>query len=137
GQINDLVVRAINIIRSHNFMPYFDLFTDDALWMMPNNFKDVGKEEARKFYRFTEKFWFDQQISIDEMLVVDSLAFVRLTFDGFLRAKTDPDAAPVRSVSRHIWVIRKDRTGQWKIFRDIWNNPRKDQSGNSKTNGIS
>ncbi len=125
--VRHLIIKALNVIRSDNFDEYFDLFSDDAVWMMPSSYKDVGKAEARSFYGFTKKFRFDQQTSIDELVIDNDWAFVRLTFDGYLRPRLDSSAAPLRSVSRHMWVLKKQLDGTWKISRDIWNNPRTGQ----------
>lgn len=122
--VRHLIIRALNIIGSDNFDEYFDLFADDAVWMMPSSFRDVGKAEAQSFYGFTTKFRFDQQTSIDELVVDNDWAFVRLSFDGYLRPRFDTTAPPLRSVSRHIWILRKQLDGTWKIARDIWNNPK-------------
>lgn len=118
-----LVLEAIEIIRSDDFDRYFDLFADDAVWMMPSGRDDVGVADARKFYRFTAKFRFDQQVTVHEIVVTGDHAWVRLTFDGYLRAKKDDSAPPLRSLSRHVWILRRDGDG-WKIIRDMWNNPR-------------
>jgi len=122
--VRHLILEALEIIRSDNFERYFELFTDDAVWMMPSNYTDVHKDEARAFYRFTDKFRFDQDISIDELIVEGDWAFVRLSFDGYLRPKSDKESRPLRSVSRHLWVLQRQSDGSWKIARDIWNNPR-------------
>ena len=117
-----LMLKALAAIRSDHFADYFDLFAEDAVWMMPNARQDVGLEQARSFYRFTDKFRFDQKAEVDELVVSDDWAFARVTFDGYLRPKYD-QSAPLRSVSRHIWIMRKGANG-WKIVRDIWNTPR-------------
>ncbi|MEX2488060.1 MAG: nuclear transport factor 2 family protein [Pseudomonadales bacterium] len=119
-----LILDAIEIIRSDNFEDYFDLFADDAVWMMPSNARDVGLDEARSFYGFTKKFRFDQKVLIDELLVAGDWAYVRLTFDGYLRSKYDDSAPPLRSVSRHVWILRRQLDDTWKISRDIWNTPK-------------
>jgi len=119
-----LILNALEIIRSDHFDDYFDLFTDDAVWMMPSNFRDVRVDEARAFYGFTKKFRFDQETAIDELVVMGDWAYVRLTFDGYLRSRTDDTAPPLRSVSRHIWILRRQLDDSWKIARDIWNTPK-------------
>jgi ketosteroid isomerase-like protein len=119
-----LILRALEIIRSDDFDQYFTLFTDDAVWMMPNSFQDVGLEEAKTFYRFTAKFRFDQKTTVDEVVVMGDSAYVRVGFDGYLRSKFDDSAPPLRSISRHIWILKRQLDGNWKIARDIWNNPK-------------
>ena len=122
--LQQLILRAIEIIRSDDFDQYFNLFTDDAVWMMPSSYDDVYKEEARNFYRFTQKFRFDQQVSIEELFVDHDVAFARISFDGYLKARFDPESPTMRSVSRHLWLFERQPDGQWKISRDIWNNPK-------------
>jgi len=122
--VNQLILQGLAAIRSQHFEDYFDLFTDDAVWMMPSSNEDIHIEKARSFYGFTKNFWFDQETSIDELRVSADLAYVRLSFDGYLRPKKDKTAPPLRSVSRHIWIMQKQLNGDWKISRDIWNNPK-------------
>ena len=119
-----LILRAFEIIRSDDFGRYFDLFTEDAVWMMPSTYHDVRIEEARSFYRFTNKFRFDQETHVEELVITGGWAYARVGFDGYLRAKFDDTAPPLRSVSRHIWILQKQTDAAWKIHRDIWNNPK-------------
>ena len=51
--LQQLILRAIEIIRSDDFDQYFNLFTDDAVWMMPSSYDDVYKEEARNCLLYT------------------------------------------------------------------------------------
>ena len=122
--VSRLIFHALDIIRSDDFDRYFDLFTEDAVWMMPSNFKDVRIDEARTFYRFTRKFRFDQETSVDEVVVFGESAYVRLSFNGYLRPKIEDGSPPLRSVSRHIWILQRQADGSWKIARDIWNTPK-------------
>ena len=122
--VGSLILEALDVIRSDDFERYFDLFTDDAVWMMPSSLKDVHQEEARSFYRFTRKFKFDQETTVDEVVVSGDSAYVRVSFDGYLRPKVDDGSLPLRSVSRHIWILKKQSNGTWKIARDIWNTPK-------------
>ena len=122
--VKALILQALEVIRSDDFDRYFDLFTDDAVWMMPSSLRDVHHDEARTFYRFTGKFRFDQQAVVDEVVVSGDVAYVRVSFDGYLRPKVDDGSPPLRSVSRHIWILRRQPDGSWKIARDIWNTPR-------------
>ena len=118
------ILDALAALRSDDFDQYFQSFTEDAVWMMPAKNHDVGIEEARKFYGFTKNFRFDQEVVVEELLVENDIAVVRLSFDGYLRSKKDPNASPLRSVSRHIWIMRQCTDGVWRISRDIWNNPK-------------
>lgn len=122
--IRDLIEQAVHTLQSDHFDDYFDLFTADAVWMIPSSFKDIGIGEARSFYGFTAKFRFDQKLTIDEVIVTGDWAFARISLDGHLRAKSDVEAAPLRSISRHMWLLQRQQDGSWLIARDIWNNPK-------------
>jgi uncharacterized protein (TIGR02246 family) len=122
--VKSLILEALEVIRSDDFERYFDLFTEDAVWMMPSSFRDVHQDEARSFYRFTRKFKFDQETAVDEVVVSGDVAYVRVSFNGYLRPKVDDGSPPLRSVSRHIWILRRQVDGNWKIARDIWNTPK-------------
>ncbi len=119
-----LILDALEIIRSDDFDRYFDLFSEDAVWMMPSSFSDIGRDQARRFYRFTEKFRFEQETLVEEVVVSGDVAYVRVSFDGYLRPKVDDGSPPLRSASRHIWILKKQHDGCWKITRDIWNTPK-------------
>ncbi|MFT5011670.1 MAG: ketosteroid isomerase-like protein [Patiriisocius sp.] len=124
SSVRRAILQALAAIRSDYFDDYFDCFTDDAVWMMPSKSHDVHIEEAKKFYGFTKNFRFDQETTIDELVVEKDLAMVRVSFDGYLRSKRDDTATPLKSVSRHLWVMRRCTDGEWRISRDIWNNPK-------------
>lgn len=124
GEVKKAILDALAALRSDNFDSYFECFTQDAVWMMPSKNHDVGVEEARKFYGFTKNFRFDQEVAVEELLVENGTAVVRLSFDGYLRSKKDESAAPLRSISRHVWIMRLCSDGCWRISRDIWNNPK-------------
>ena len=94
--VKSLILEALNVIRSDEFERYFDLFTDDAVWMMPSSFKDVYRDEARSFYRFTRKFRFDQETAVDEVVISGDSAYVRVSFDGYLRPKVDDGSPQLR-----------------------------------------
>ena len=65
-----------------------------------------------------------RKTAVDEVVVSGDAAFVRVSFDGYLRPKVDDGSPPLRSVSRHIWILRRQTDGNWKIARDIWNTPK-------------
>lgn len=123
-KVRSLIFRAFDVLQSDDFDQYFELFTDDAVWMLPSSYWDVNLTEARNFYGFTKKFRFDQKTMINELVVADGWGFARVSFDGHLRPKGDDNAVALRSVSRHLWIFRKDEMDTWKIARDIWNNPK-------------
>ena len=117
-RVQHLVLDAINRTQSDDFDRFFDLFTLEATWMLPSQVTDVGLEEAKQFYRFTRNFRFEQQVTIDEV------AFARLTFDGYLVPKVEPTSGSIRSVSQHLWMMRKGLSGGWLLDHVVWNTPK-------------
>jgi ketosteroid isomerase-like protein len=124
SSVKRAILQALVAIRSDHFEDYFDCFTEDAVWMMPSKNHDVHIDEAKKFYGFTKNFRFDQETTVEELIVERDVAIVRVSFNGFLRSKRDEKAPPLKSVSRHIWIMRHCPDGVWRISRDIWNNPK-------------
>lgn len=119
----ELVNRIQETAGAGNFDAYFDLYTDDAVWMFPDDFEDVGKEGARDAYGFVERYTFDQETTINEIQVMGDWAFARLSFDGYIRPRPNIDAEPVRAISRHLVLMQRQPDGSWKFARDIFNNP--------------
>lgn len=58
-EVKRLIPEALEVIRSDGFNCYFELFADDAVWMMPSSYHDMHLDEARSFSRFTKKCRFD------------------------------------------------------------------------------
>jgi uncharacterized protein (TIGR02246 family) len=106
---------------------YLALYTDDAVWMFKDRLEDAGKEEVRQLYRFMEKYSFDQEVSLDEIVVAGDWAFVRLTADGWLVPKPGVEGDRRRAVSRHLTIAHRQTDGSWKLARDIYVNPKLEQ----------
>jgi ketosteroid isomerase-like protein len=103
-------------------MNFMKCYADDAIWMQPRKYNDLTKSEAYPIYEsFIKDFKFDQDITIHEIQICDSWAYVRSTADGWLQPKIDKDKR--RAISRHLTILKKQENGEWKIYRDIYNNP--------------
>jgi uncharacterized protein (TIGR02246 family) len=103
---------------------YLALYADDAVWMFKDRLEDAGKDEARQLYRFMEQYSFDQEVSLDEIVVAGDWAFVRLTADGWVVPKPGVEGDRRRAVSRHLTLARRQTDGSWKLARDIFVNPK-------------
>jgi uncharacterized protein (TIGR02246 family) len=103
---------------------YLNLYTEDAVWMFNDRLEDAGKDAVRLRYRFMEQYSFDQQVSIDEIVVAGDWAFVRLTADGWLVPKPGVEGDRRRAVSRHLAIASREADGSWKLARDIFVNPK-------------
>ncbi len=62
-------------------------------------------------------------MTIQEIQICDNWAYVRSTADGWLQPKKGVDKDKRRAISRHLTILRKQDNGEWKIYRDIYNNP--------------
>ena len=118
-----LIERVQQLAQMGDIDAYLDLYTEDAVWMLPDRFTDVGKEEARSFYSFLERYTFDQELTVNEIQVAGDWAFARLSVDGYIRPRVDVDAEPIRAITRHLWLFRRQPDGSWKLARDIFNTP--------------
>jgi len=102
-----------------------ELYTNDAIWMLPDRWQDSKKKEASSFYQeFFDWATLDREnyrIQLDEVIVAGEWAFVRHTDQGELITKDD--GKRIQQGSRHISILHRQSDGSWKIARDIFNNP--------------
>ena len=105
-------------------MNFMKCYADDAIWMQPRNYRDLTKSEAYPNYEsFIKGYKFDQDITIHEIQICDNWAYVRSTADGWLQPKNGVEKDKRRAISRHLTILKKQDDGNWKIYRDIYNNP--------------
>ena len=98
--------------------------SDDELRVQHLVLDAINRTQSDDFDRFFDLFTPEQQVNIDEVRVFAEVAFARLTFDGYLVPKADPTSGSIRSVSRHLWMMRKDVAEGWRLDRVIWNTPK-------------
>lgn len=123
-KVREVIERAVFTLHTEPIDAYFEFYAKDAVWMIPSSYRDISFEEAKSFYGFTGKFRFDQKLTINEVRVADDWAFARISLEGYLRPRGEANVAPLRSISRHMWILERQPDGNWLITRDIWNNPR-------------
>ena len=94
-------------------------FSDDAVLMLEDRMGDANKKDIREYFEFLNDYYFDQEISKDEIQICGDWAFARVTFDGYLHPKPNVDGESDRVVSRHFMMLRREN-GDWKFARDVW-----------------
>jgi len=129
GKVDDPDVSAIESMNKQteaayiadDWMRFMDFFTDDAIWMPPNEAPLIGKEAMWSW----AKQWWDEStieemtVSYEEIVVAGDWAFERHN----RTTVTVPKAGGESSTShdKGIWLLRRQADGSWKIARYIWN----------------
>ena len=58
---------------------------------------------------------------IDELVICGDLAYVRVTYIASILGRLSGEW-PDFFKSRHFYILRKERDGEWRIWRDMWSN---------------
>ena len=95
--------------------------------MYPWDFQDNFKEDAYKFYKKLledrPEIFKNNTGEIHEIKISGEFAFLRVTFRRPPKIDESTGKA-LRGGSRHMMILRKQIDGSWKVYRDIFNNPR-------------
>ena len=93
--------------------------TPDALSIADDLRNPVTLDEALKMYKSVNVRAISP-ITVDEIMVSGDLGFARVTYATEFLSK---DGRPLqRLYSRHFYILRRQKSGSWKIVRDIWSN---------------
>lgn len=96
------------------------LFTEDVVFMPPNQIVVVGKEAVRAVVQpFLEQFTLEESISLDELEVSSDWAFARGTRQFRVTPKAGGDT--LEQSVKFIHILRRQSDGTWKFSRWIWN----------------
>lgn len=120
--------RIMEVSRQGDLDAYLSLYTDGALWMRQDRLADATKDDVRPAYRFMQYYTFDQKLTVDETAVSGDLAYVRVTFDGWLIPRAGKQLERIRALSRHMMILERQPDGSWKFSRDIFINPKIDKA---------
>ena len=98
---------------------YLACFTDDAVWMPPDEPAIVGKEAwlEENPDPFTT-FDLDLTLTLDEVVVPGDWAFARGTVTGTFTAA---EGEPVQVSGKNLWILQRQSDGSWKVWRSIRN----------------
>ena len=96
------------------------LFTDDAVFMPPNEPAVIGKEAIRTWAQgLFDQFTFEETVTTEEVQVAGDWGFTRVTYT----AKVTPKAGgePQEETGKCIYIVHRQPDGSWKYTRCIWN----------------
>lgn len=104
-------------ICSEDLAGYGDLYTEDALWMMPNVHDRRGIPDiVEGFAEYISYQKVDPVFTAEEIEVIGDFAYVIGVSVSTIRPK---DGSPSKmSKCREVWLMRKEGD-QWKIARQI------------------
>ena len=98
-----------------------DVFTDDIVFMSPNEPLVSGRDAVREWANgFTSMFTVTiHSYETDEIEVAGDMAYERYTAHWTITPKDGGDA--VEEILKGIHIFRRQADGSWKIAQDIWN----------------
>ncbi|EFA71894.1 nuclear transport factor 2 family protein [Cylindrospermopsis raciborskii] len=107
-------------MRLRNPEVYGQMYTQDAVWMPPNDTNRSGVANIK--IGFTNQIadkYIDPKFTAEEIKIIGDLGYVI----GFSIAQVTPVAGgATKTVRFHaLWIMKKEN-GKWKIDRQIWNN---------------
>lgn len=106
-------------VRSTDLMYYGQMYTEDALWMPPDDRECRGIQEiVEGFATQCAHQSIDPILMAEEIEVMGDFAYVIGTSEATIYPK---DGSPNHVVRyRALWLMRKE-DNNWKISRQIWN----------------
>lgn len=107
-------------VRNKNLQGYGEMFTENAIWMPPNEPDRCGREDIIEGFSHQVASQKIEPVFIaDEIQVMGDSGYVI----GMSHATIYPDdgGAARQAKFRALWLMKKVK-GEWKIDRQIWNN---------------
>ncbi|MBD2485932.1 nuclear transport factor 2 family protein [Planktothrix sp. FACHB-1365] len=104
-------------IRSRDLASYADMYTEDALWMMPNVPDKCGVPDiVEGFAEYISNQEIDPNFTAEEIEVIGDFGYVM----GISLSTIHPldGGSFQQSKCREVWLMRKEG-GTWKISRQI------------------
>jgi len=114
-KVMDLWLEAL---RESDIETYFTLYEEDAVWIVPGSNMGVTKEIAQQvLQRVLLVYDFSGIVPRTEEVTTDcDLAYAIASYSG-IRPK---DVHHVEIFTHHIYILRKQDDGSWKIARNMW-----------------
>jgi len=118
--IKALLVNNQSMITSGDLEGWIDQFTEDAVFMQPDeevvNGKEAGREAVRPWY---EDFDMGIAVSVDEIEVLGDRAFARWSCAFQATPKSGGDTTERNA--KEIWILRRQPDDSWKCSHIIYN----------------
>jgi uncharacterized protein (TIGR02246 family) len=114
--VNEQCLAAIN---SGDLDTIVSLFTDDGVYMLPNEPPVIGKAPIKSRLQMDlDNFNFTETWSSEEIVVFGDWAFDRGTSKVTITPKQG--GQPVEDVGKYIWILKRQSDGSWKYARAMW-----------------
>ena len=114
-----LTVDMVNFLNASDAEGYASLHAEQVLWFPPNHSDQTTRDGVKK--GIGELFQESEMLlkaTIDDIKMLDDVAWVSSIFDGTLKNKASGEEQEV--TFRALGVFEKIE-GQWKVTRNIWN----------------
>ena len=99
---------------------WLSLWTENGVQMPPNEAPVVGKDQLRERNGAAlQQFTFEMDITNEEVVVVEDLAYSRGVYTAMLTPKDGGQSIPVDG--KFMTILHRQPDGGWKIHRDIFN----------------
>lgn len=103
-------------------------FTDDAMWLPPNEDPVKGKAAIRKRYEMLFKnYQPDMKVTCDEVVISADWAYVIGNVTGKLTSRTDDRVPTINDA--FVMILRRSNNGDWHASRLMWHAKAKNEQG--------
>ncbi len=121
--ILELYRRRLAVSKAGDLAGWVSLFSRDAIILPANSRLIRGRTSIREWQeQFTKGFKAETTLTIDELIVSGDWAICRSRISGQFVPRNGGEPRPVNG--REVAVLKRQRTGSWKIARLIGNSSR-------------
>ena len=116
-----------------DFDSFGSFWTEDVIWLPPSAPIVIGKAAILDYARpFFTQYNIDQNITVEEVKVADSFAYIRIAANEKYTPTAD-DTEPIVIRNKGILLLSKESDGSWAATHCIWNynSPSSQQTGNN------
>lgn len=112
--------QCLSAIKAGDLDTIVDLFTDDGVFMLPNEPTLTGKDAIKsRLQTDMDKFTFDESWASEEIVVFGDWAFDRGSSKVIMTPKEGGDS--IEDNGKYIWIFKRQPDGNWRYARCIWN----------------
>ncbi len=124
--------RLMSALRKNDGPAIVAQYTDDVVFMPPNDQSIYGKEEVTEWFKeYISNFSIKGLVETDRhVTMLGDWALVRWTYQVAIHPKGGGDRILDEGRMMHIWSRCAD--GEWRIAQQIWNSTRPIGSGTSR-----
>ena len=118
--IHGLFERYDSTVNAGQAEEWMSLFSDDIIWMNPDQPALVGKDAVRgSVGPLFADLNNEHVITVDEVSVAGNWAFVRTTYTWRFTPKAGGETS--EELGKEVFILRRQTDSSWRITRAIWN----------------